>query len=52
MPLALKTLTRLYVWRVNDIELDPSKLNSLAFLIRPEDTPYDVWIDDLRFVRR
>ena len=33
-------------------ELDPSKLNSLAFLVRPEDTPYDVWIDDLRFVRR
>jgi hypothetical protein len=32
--------------------LDPKKLNSLAFLIRPEDTPYDVWIDDVRFVRR
>jgi hypothetical protein len=33
-------------------ELDPSRLNSLAFLVRPEDTPYDVWIDDLRFLRR
>ncbi len=32
--------------------LDPKRLNSLAFLIRPEDTPYDVWIDDVRFVRR
>ncbi len=32
--------------------LEPSKLNSLAFLVRPEDTPYDVWIDDLRFIRR
>lgn len=30
--------------------LDPARLNSLAFLIRPEDTPYDVWIDSVRFV--
>jgi hypothetical protein len=30
--------------------LDPTRLHSLAFLIRPEDTPYDVWIDDVRFV--
>jgi hypothetical protein len=32
--------------------LDPSRLHSLAFLIRPEDTPYDVWLDDLRFLQR
>lgn len=32
--------------------LDPSRLNSLAFLVRPEDTPYDVWLDDVRFIRR
>ncbi len=30
--------------------LDPQRLNSLAFLIRPEDTPYDVWLDDVRFM--
>jgi hypothetical protein len=37
---------------MNQPALDPSQLNSLAFLVRPEDTPYDVWIDDLRFIRR
>ncbi len=30
--------------------LDPKRLHSIAFLIRPEDTPYDVWFDDVRFV--
>jgi hypothetical protein len=30
--------------------LDPKRIHSLAFLIRPEDTPYDVWLDDVRFV--
>jgi hypothetical protein len=30
--------------------LDPSRLHSVAFLIRPEDTPYDVWLDDVRFL--
>lgn len=29
--------------------LDPSRLHSIAFLIRPEDTPYDAWFDDVRF---
>jgi hypothetical protein len=32
--------------------LDPRRLHSVAFLIRPEDTPYDVWIDDVRFIER
>jgi len=32
--------------------LDPQRLNSIAFLIRPEDTPYDVWLDDVRFIAR
>jgi hypothetical protein len=32
--------------------LDARRLHSLAFLIRPEDTPYDVWLDDLRFLPR
>jgi hypothetical protein len=32
--------------------LDPSRLHSVAFLIRPEDTPYDVWLDDVRFLTR
>ncbi|HYP76061.1 MAG TPA: hypothetical protein VER12_08905 [Polyangiaceae bacterium] len=31
--------------------LDPRQLHSLAFLIRPEDTPYDVWLDDVRFLQ-
>jgi hypothetical protein len=30
--------------------LNARRLHSLAFLIRPEDTPYDVWVDDLRFL--
>jgi len=32
--------------------LDEHRLHSLAILIRPEDTPYDVWLDDLRFLPR
>jgi hypothetical protein len=30
--------------------LDPSRLHSVAFLIRPEDTPYDIWVDEIRFL--
>lgn len=30
--------------------LDPTRLHSVAFLIRAEDTPYDVWLDDVRFI--
>ena len=33
-------------------KLDPTRLHSLAFLIRPEDTPYDVWLDDVEFLPR
>jgi len=32
--------------------LDAQRLHSLAFLIRAEDTPYDVWLDDVRFLQR
>ncbi|MGC4094930.1 MAG: hypothetical protein QM756_44835 [Polyangiaceae bacterium] len=32
--------------------LNAKRLNSLAFLVRPEDTPYDVWLDDVRFIER
>jgi hypothetical protein len=32
--------------------LDPGRLNSLAFQIHPEDTPYDVWLDDVRFLSK
>lgn len=32
--------------------LDPKRIHSLAFLIRPEDTPYDVWLDNVRFLKR
>lgn len=31
--------------------LNPRRLHSIAILIRPEDTPYDVWVDDVRFLR-
>jgi hypothetical protein len=30
--------------------LDPKRLHDIAFLVEPEDTPYDLWIDDLRFL--
>jgi hypothetical protein len=30
--------------------LDPSRLHSIALLIHPEDTPYDVWLDEIRFL--
>lgn len=33
-------------------KLDSTRLHSLAFLIRPEDTPYDVWLDDIEFIPR
>ncbi|RYZ02033.1 MAG: hypothetical protein EOO73_33465 [Myxococcales bacterium] len=29
--------------------LDTRRLHSISVLIRPEDTPYDVWLDDVRF---
>lgn len=35
---------------INRPPLDPSRLHSIALLIRPEDTPYDVWLDDVRFL--
>ncbi|MET0791722.1 MAG: hypothetical protein ABW061_09400 [Polyangiaceae bacterium] len=35
---------------INKPALDPGRLNSVAFLIHPEDTPYDLWFDELRFV--
>lgn len=30
--------------------LDASRINSIAFLIMPGDTPFDLWIDDVKFV--
>jgi Carbohydrate binding domain (family 11) len=30
---------------------DPRRANGMEFLVRPEDTPYDVWIDNVRFAR-
>ncbi len=32
--------------------LDPARLHDLAFLVRPEDTPYDLWLDDVRFLKK
>jgi hypothetical protein len=36
----------------NRPRLDPSRLNSLAFLVHPEDTPYELWIDEVKFLSR
>jgi hypothetical protein len=30
--------------------LDLRRANGIEFLVRPDDTPYDLWIDDVRFV--
>lgn len=30
--------------------LDPGHLHSITVMIKPEDTPYDVWLDDLKFL--
>ena len=51
---------RTYQFRWSDVRqrgiarppLNPKRLHSLAFLIHPEDTPYDVWLDDVRFMPR
>jgi hypothetical protein len=32
--------------------LDPSRINGLSLLVQASDTPYDFWIDDLRFTSR
>ncbi len=32
--------------------LDPSRVNGLSFLVQSGDTPYDFWVDDVRFVSR
>jgi len=31
---------------------DATRLHDIAFQVHPEDTPYDVWIDNLRFIKR
>jgi hypothetical protein len=31
--------------------VNPRRLSGLEFLVRPEDTPYDLWIDDVSFLR-
>jgi hypothetical protein len=33
-------------------EVDVTSLHSLQFLVRPEDSPFDVWIDDVAFLER
>ena len=30
--------------------LDSTRINSLSFLIQPGDTPFDLWIDDVKFI--
>jgi len=33
-------------------QLDASRINGVGFLVQPADTPYDFWIDDVKFVPR
>jgi hypothetical protein len=33
------------------LALDPTRVQTLSFVWQPPDTPYDVWIDDVRFLR-
>ncbi len=30
--------------------IDPGQLHSIAIFVKPEDTPYDLWLDDVRFI--
>lgn len=32
--------------------LDPTRIQSIGFLIQPGDTPFDIWFDDLKFISR
>jgi hypothetical protein len=32
--------------------LDPARIHGLAFLVQPGDTPFDLWVDDVRFIPR
>jgi len=34
------------------VPFDPRSLLSLEFMIAPEQTPFDLWIDDVRFLER
>jgi len=33
------------------LALDSTRVQTLNFVWQPPDTPYDVWIDDVRFLR-
>ena len=44
-------LRQLYVARV-PVAFDPRRVRFLEFGIAPESTPFDVWVDDVAFVRR
>jgi hypothetical protein len=40
------------LWPRNRIEFDPQRVRSIEILFRPEDTPFDLWLDDLEFIPR
>lgn len=40
------------LWPKNRIEFDPKRVRSFEILWRPEDTPFDLWMDDLEFIPR
>ena len=37
--------------RGSAVPVNPRRLSGLEFLVRPEGTPYDLWIDDVTFLR-
>jgi hypothetical protein len=34
------------------LAFDPSRVRFLEFSVAPEDTPFDLWVDDVRFVKK
>jgi hypothetical protein len=40
------------LWPKNRIDFDPARVRSLEFLFQPENTPFELWVDDLEFTPR
>jgi hypothetical protein len=44
--------SEMYQRGYNQPAFDPARLNSLSFAILPGDTPFDIWLDDVKFVEK
>ncbi len=40
------------LWPKNRVEFDPERVRSLEFLFLPENTPFELWVDDLELIPR